>query len=242
PDCDVPLYWAALQMRLSTAAGMHRFSWDLRFDPIGDRGPGGDNGAAVPHRTYPSVYAPWAPPGNYSVRLTVGGKHFSQPLTLYLDPRVRTPAPALARLAALTREMYVGARAAHADAVRARALVEILAKTEGPGVAAFRIQVESLAPAPAPGGRGRFGGRGRRDGGKVAPTLASVSGTMLGAAMAMQDADVPPTAEEVAACERARADAAPVLKKWNALVGVKRQALNARRKAAGLAAIGVPAS
>ena len=51
-----------------------------------------------------------------------------------------------------------------------------------------------------------------------------------------------PTAEEVAACVRARADAAPVLRKWNALVGVELQALNARRKAAGQPAIVVPGS
>jgi hypothetical protein len=242
PDCDVPLYWPAPQMRLSTRAGMHRFSWDLRFDPIGERGPGSANGAAVPHRTYPSVYAPWAPPGAYTVQLTVGGRHYTQPIRLALDPRVKTPAPGLAQEAALTREMYLGARAAHADAERARALVAVLGKMEGEGVAAFRAQVESLAPAPAPGGRRGFRGRGRRGGGKVAPTLESVSGAMLGAAMAMQDADVTPTAEEVAACVRARADAAPVLKKWNALVGVELQALNARRKAAGQPAIVVPGS
>ncbi len=52
-------------MALDRSAGMHRFSWDLHYDPIGEtrgRGRGGANGA-VPHRTYPSVDAPWAPPG-----------------------------------------------------------------------------------------------------------------------------------------------------------------------------------
>ncbi len=36
PNCRVPLYWPAPQMVLSTRKGMHRFSWDLHFDPIGD--------------------------------------------------------------------------------------------------------------------------------------------------------------------------------------------------------------
>ncbi|HET7040863.1 MAG TPA: hypothetical protein VFI13_02545, partial [Gemmatimonadales bacterium] len=59
PDCDVPLYWPAPQMELSTRAGMHRFSWDLRFQPLED-GPPVANGAAVPHHTYPAGAAPWA--------------------------------------------------------------------------------------------------------------------------------------------------------------------------------------
>ncbi|HEU5357683.1 MAG TPA: hypothetical protein VFU45_01090, partial [Gemmatimonadales bacterium] len=192
-DCDVPLYWPAPQMRLSTAAGMHRFSWDLRYDPIDDRGPGSANGAAVPYHTYPSRYAPWAPAGAYTVQLTVNGKRYTQPLRLYLDPRVRTPAPALAELAALTHEMYLGARAAHQDAVRAHALAAVLAKADGTDVAALRAELDSIAPAPKPeGGRGF---RRRRNGAKAAPTLGAVSGEMLGAAMAMQEADVAPTAE-----------------------------------------------
>ncbi|HEY0776466.1 MAG TPA: hypothetical protein VGD56_00745, partial [Gemmatirosa sp.] len=104
PHCDVPLYWPAPAMRISTAAGMHRVSWDLHDDPIpgaadapGDDDEGGQG--PVPHRTYPSVDAPWAPPGAYTVRLTVDGRRYTQPLTLRLDPRVTTPAADLAALA-----------------------------------------------------------------------------------------------------------------------------------------------
>ncbi|HEX9107521.1 MAG TPA: hypothetical protein VF832_09845, partial [Longimicrobiales bacterium] len=50
PACSVPLYWQAPQLRLSTRAGMHRFSWDLRYDPVGGAAaqPLGGAGAAVP--------------------------------------------------------------------------------------------------------------------------------------------------------------------------------------------------
>jgi hypothetical protein len=54
---------------------MHRFSWDLKFDPVSpvDLVPAGDEEAtgAVPGRTYPNYNVPWVPPGNYTVRLTV---------------------------------------------------------------------------------------------------------------------------------------------------------------------------
>ena len=122
PNCRVPLYWPAPQMVVSTTKGMHRFSWDLHFDPIGPepRAAGrGDRG--VPEHTYPPWTTPWAPPGHYTVRLTVNGKTYTQPLTLRLDPRVKTPAADLAqRRAMLSREMYDGAVAAHAAYEQAR--------------------------------------------------------------------------------------------------------------------------
>ena len=39
-----------------------------------------DATGAVPHRTYPQANAPWAPPGAYTVRLTVDGERYTQPL------------------------------------------------------------------------------------------------------------------------------------------------------------------
>jgi len=38
-----------------------------------------------------------AGPGNYTVKLTANGKSSTQPLTIKLDPRVKTPQDALAR-------------------------------------------------------------------------------------------------------------------------------------------------
>ncbi|MFN8574775.1 MAG: hypothetical protein U0132_22160 [Gemmatimonadaceae bacterium] len=76
--CGLPLYWPAPQIVVSPKAGMHRFSWEMRYDPlpIEDINDNGDEDAtgAVPHHTYPTVNAPWAPPGGYTVRLTVEGK------------------------------------------------------------------------------------------------------------------------------------------------------------------------
>ena len=235
PDCDVPLYWPAPQITLSTRAGMHRFSWDLRYQPL-EEGPPSANGAAVPHHTYPAGAAPWAPPGRYTVRLIVGDAHFDQPLTLLLDPRVKTTALGLGQLASLTREMYTGAVEAHEAFERGRALDAMLKDLSGEGVADLRAQVESLAPAPG----ARPARRGRRGGGDGSPTLSAVSNAYLGAAMAMQDADVTPTAEEVAACARARAAARPVMARWNALITTKLRQVTADRRAAGEPEITLP--
>ena len=263
PDCSVPLYWPAPPMVISTRAGMHRVWWDMRYDPIGEggggRGGGGGGGnGAVPHRTYPSVNAPWAPPASYTVRLSVDGKTYTQPIGLKLDPRVTASAADLATLASLTREMYEGARAARATYTQARALVAALGTLSGDDITAFKASVDALAPAGPGGGGGRgagFGGppapgasagqagrgaAGGAAGAGAAPTLQSVSTDMLSAAMAMQAAEFAPTAREVAACAAARANAAAAMAKWIRLSTVDLVALNATRKAAGQPAIVIP--
>jgi hypothetical protein len=198
----------------------------------------------VPHQTYSVAFAPWAPPGNYTVRLTVDGKTYTQPLTLKLDPRVKTPAAALAQLASLTKEMYEGAKALHVTFNQARALAPQIEQA-GTDAADLKGQLDLLAPAPA-GGRGGRGGRGGFGGGRggpganTPPGLEAVSNAMIQAAMAMQTADVAPTAGQIAAVAKARADAADVLRRWNAFRTTGLAALNAKRKAAGQPAITLP--
>ena len=60
---------------------------------------------------------------------------------------------------------------------------------------------------------------------------------MLSAAMAMQAADIAPTAREVAACATARANSATVMARWTKLTTVDLVTLNTKRKAAGQPAI-----
>jgi hypothetical protein len=57
---------------------------------------------------------------------------------------------------------------------------------------------------------------------------------MLSAAMAMQGAEVAPTANEIAACSQARSQYGVLRSKWTALKGAGLAVLNAKRKAAGL--------
>ena len=215
PFCALPLYWPGPPMLISTARGMHRVWWDLHLDPItaGDTVPNSDDDAlgAVPHRTYTTPNSPWAPPGNYTVRLTVNGRQYTQPLTLRLDPRVNTSAAALTQLATLSRDLYDRARATHVAYLQARQLASTNLSS------ALRAQLDSIAPPPARGG-GRRGGFGRRGGaGGATPTLNGVSDALLAAAMAMQSADVAPTAVDIAAADRARTQASSVMARWNAL-------------------------
>jgi hypothetical protein len=171
---------------------------------------------AVPHRTFHAMDAPWAPPGAYTVRLTDGGKRYEQPLTLRLDPRVTTPAAGLAQLSTLSSEMYDNAVSARAAYTRARALRERLESGRGAEAAALAEKVEALAPAKVEANAGAR--RGRRAAEKGAPaTLESVGDELMAAAMAMQGADIAPTANQIAACRRASASYRAVMVRWSAL-------------------------
>ena len=45
--------------------------------------------------TVPSINSPWVAAGAYTVKLTVDGKSYTQPLTVKMDPRVKATAEGL---------------------------------------------------------------------------------------------------------------------------------------------------
>ena len=79
---NIPAYWVRTPEPLSTSAGMHRWVWDLRptppVRPAGAGGGGGFGGRGG---------APLVLPGMYTVKLSVGGKSYVQPLLVKMDPR-----------------------------------------------------------------------------------------------------------------------------------------------------------
>ncbi len=216
--CGLPLYWPAPQFIVSTKAGMHRFSWDLKFDPVSpaDLIPAGDEEAtgAVPGRTYPNYNVPWVPPGTYRVRLTVDGAAKTQPIVVSLDPRVRIAPAALAQLNALSSGLYREAVAAHRAFNDARELAKRLDSRTGAQADAIKGELEALAPT---GLQRNVRLLRRRAGGAATPTLEAVSNALQAAAMAMQGAEAAPTSVQLAAAAAARKQAAPVMARWSAV-------------------------
>jgi len=68
--------------RVETTAGMHRFNWDMRYEPA-HTVPGAISWGG-------SVAGPRAVPGTYQVKLTVGGKSQTAALVIKKDPRIST--------------------------------------------------------------------------------------------------------------------------------------------------------
>ena len=68
--------------KIPAKAGLNQFAWDLRYEePV-----------KIPKAVYDEgePEGPLAMPGNYQVRLMVNGKASTQPLTVSMDPRVKT--------------------------------------------------------------------------------------------------------------------------------------------------------
>jgi len=110
-DFNVPMYWVRPARTISTAAGMHRFVWDLTY-PAPDVLSRDFPISAIVHETplYPLGAATL--PGKYTVKLTAAGKRYTQSLEIRMDPRVKVSAEDLHALFDLDRKI---ADALHRD-------------------------------------------------------------------------------------------------------------------------------
>ncbi|MDZ7876975.1 MAG: glycoside hydrolase [Saprospiraceae bacterium] len=88
PAVNMPLYWIRPQQILSNQAGAHRFIWDLHYTPL-DVPPYYPIGATY-QNTAPEPTSPWVMTGDYTLKLIVDGQIYGQPLSVKLDPRVKT--------------------------------------------------------------------------------------------------------------------------------------------------------
>ncbi len=113
-ELNVPTYWVRPPKILSPEAGMHRFVWDLRYSP--PNAPSHDYPiAAIYHDTPREPRGPLVIPGEYTIKLIAGGKTYTKPLTVIMDPRVKTS------LAALEQQLTLSLR-----------LVKIMAQSRAP--------------------------------------------------------------------------------------------------------------
>jgi len=103
-DLNIPTYWIRPRRTLSTSAGMHRFVWDLHGPARRCRV------TATPSRRSTATRrakprGAWVLPGRYSVRLSVGGRTYSQPLEVRMDPRVAVTRATLQRQFTLAQRL-----------------------------------------------------------------------------------------------------------------------------------------
>ncbi len=209
PKLEIPKYWPRPYQGLEGTPGMHRFLWDLHLAPI----PGIHAQypiAAVPHNTAPDPTSPWVLPGKYSAVLTVNGHSYTQPLTVEMDPRVKTPVAALALQFSASVQLYQDARklsdvASHADALREQ--LDAL-QQKSPEASAkshsFREKLDAIA-----GGEAQGPPRGG-----VPETIDGVRGAALMLMTMMQDADEAPTAGMTTTAAEIHALVPKVLQKW----------------------------
>jgi photosystem II stability/assembly factor-like uncharacterized protein len=131
---NVPAIWRSNPPPLLAAAGMHRFSWDLRAVAQGAHGFGG-------HRVLP---------GEYTVRLSVDGNSYTQPLTVQQHTATQQEVAALQARTQMVQQiigLQTEVATAHNDLAQLRKQLEAL---QGPaagkkGIAADIAEVEKQA-------------------------------------------------------------------------------------------------
>lgn len=108
PPSNTPPYWIRPQQILSGNAGAHRFVWDMHYTP--SDAPVRFPIAAIYQNTAPDATSPWALPATYTVKLTVNGQTYTQPLMIKMDPRVKTMPIQLQQIHDLSLTCYEGAK------------------------------------------------------------------------------------------------------------------------------------
>jgi photosystem II stability/assembly factor-like uncharacterized protein len=230
PMLAIPKYWVRPPQTLSAADGMHRFLWDMHYPnvpaveaeyPI----------AAIPHNTAPQPSGPWALPGQYTVVLTANGKSYSQPLTIKLDPRVKTPLAGLQQQFKLSNDLYtqlltLSPAAEEAGALR-KQLKDLQPRATGESLAAIKAFDQKLQTLA--------GGATRRPGaGAEPPTLGGLKTKFLTLFGVFQEADVAPSSQAAAAVAELQKQLPPLIDRWNAVKAQDLPALNKQLKDSNL--------
>ena len=200
-------------MNLSTQAGMHRFVWDMHWQPM----PGAlqflDANQAVKHETPVMASSPWVMPGNYTIKLTVGGKTYTQPLAVRMDPRVKTSVADLQQQFDKSMQAYQEAMSASEALGQVRDMeIQAAARKSSDKLAAYEKQLEALSGPKATSPFAFFFHRGP-------PNLGSVGGDLQMLLARMQGADQAPTAADLAALDKTGAELKSLMDRWNTLKG-----------------------
>ena len=207
----IPLYWVREFRQLSTSAGMHRWVWNLHYpSPASTRHDYPIS--AIPHDTPRLPLGPTVLAGTYTVRLTVDGKSSAAPLTIKMDPRVKTSSAGLKKKFEAETELSSMMNAS------AEAMLQ---------GGSIRAQIEKLTPEAATQAKDAIASVQKKldsllggAGGFFAPptqeiTIGRVNGEASTLYQQIWQADAEPTAAQMEAMSSAHRDSADVLKRWN---------------------------
>ena len=222
-EVNFPTYWIRPPQILSAEAGMQRFVWDMHYPP-----PEGIQSsypiAAIYQNTPRNPLGPWVAPGQYTVKLTVSRKSYTQPLKVVMDPRVKTPAEGLAAQFALSMQAYEGlkqTREALAQVRKLRAQIKALGDRAGQGALADAIRALEQKAVALEGSGGPRGAVG-----VVEISLSRLSGDLNSLLGLLQGSDTQPTTQAAAASDETQKSLAALLARWGEIKNKDVKALN----------------
>src|SRR4029079_7333386 len=206
---------------MASGPGTTRFLWDMHYAPIPGLKPEYPI-AAVYRNTAPAFTSPWVMPGKYTAVLSVGGKTYTQPFIVQMDPRVKTPARDLAAQFKFSTQLYaqwlvlnatsdqIKAIRAQLAELRSKASVDVL-KTDFDALSAkldLLTGVEGRAADPAT---------------KTIPSTIARLRTLFSV---MQSVDLAPRPAVVAAVGELQTDSQSLTTRWQGIVSQDIPALN----------------
>ncbi len=214
----VPAWWPRPPQHLSTGAGHHRYVWNMHYAPIPGLSRQLDMDQAVRDNETPKMaMAPWVMPGKYTVRLTVDGHSYTQPLKVRMDPRVKTSTADLRRQYDLAKRAYDQTVAGLKALGKIRDLQAQLAKRAAkPGapasLKAYQKQLDGLAgPRNAPPYFFYFY--------KGPPIISGIAFQLRRLMGSVENADFAPTEGQVAAFKTESKAMEALLARWHKLQG-----------------------
>jgi photosystem II stability/assembly factor-like uncharacterized protein len=229
-----PNWWVRPPEALPAEAGLNRANWDLRLDaPLSLNHSFEIN--ANPGLTPTSPEGVLAPPGTYTVKLTVGGVSQSKKVTVTNDPRSPATVAAIKAQYALLRKNSDGAGVAfegfqQVDAMRT-ALKNLSPKDSSApaakAIAAFRAKLDSVGNGSPPPGPAR----------RAAPDFSGLNRQLAGVVLAQDLGDQAPTAAMLAGYALACHDLGAAARKWREINRTDLPALNAVLSQNGIAAV-----
>ncbi len=162
-------------------------------------------------------------PGAYTVRLIAGGETLSQPLTIVLDPRVKTSHFDLEQQFNLAHTIYDqmldATKALHEITVLRDQLDGPKAKLPHDAAEALEAKLDKIAGSEEEGGGRRFGPAGP-------PTLDSVRTQLARLEHSIESADAAPTTPQTAGAAEIAKPLPDLLNQWNQLKSADLKALN----------------
>lgn len=236
-DYAVPEYWFQTPQVLGSKKGMQRFVWDLKYaaPPAFARG---FPISAIYRDTPLYPLGPSVLPGTYTVKLTANGQSRSEPLTVKMDSRVKTPQPALTQQFHLSLEAYRSMQQTFDTVETIRKLrvqiQEAIARVDRGPLAEALHALDKKAAAIGGEGRGDASSPGL-PGGTIdmrEPNLTRLNNGFSALLEHLQNADLAPTQPMVAAATELQKVLTKLLMDWDQLKTKDVAAMNEQLRAA----------
>ena len=153
---------------------------------------------AIYKNTAPAETSPWVMPGTYTVQLNIDGKIFSQQLTVGMDPRVKTSVADLQKQHDLSLQCYEGRK----KCIDVLSEIKEYKTTFATQDSAKTRQLTELESSQQ---------------GSQAPSFGRLNGNFAALQNILQETEMPPTTQTIAAVKEAQKQLTDLLKKWNEL-------------------------